>query len=175
MFFSRKSNNKKLSNIIIFLLINLYKYWRKLKNYLFYLLFLLFYISYKIYKTIFYTLINLFWYMNKQLLNNKYFTQKKIMNTKTHSNFGFNSNKDIMLSLWKSFALTRINKWMRQEDIVEMTGVSISTIRRFEAWNVIAFDSFLKLIRSVWKITDIDALLNINNQSNNFDYDRVRG
>jgi len=116
----------------------------------------------------------LFWHMNEQLFNNKKITQKKIMNEKTHTNFGFNSNKDIMLSLWKTFALTRINKWLKQYDIVKITGLSISTVRRFEAWNTIALESFIRLMRAVWKITDIDFLLNINNQSNSFDYDRVR-
>lgn len=112
--------------------------------------------------------------MNKNLFNNKQINHQKIMNEKTHSNSWFNANKDIMLSMWKSFAILRINKWLKQEDIVHMTGLSISTIRRFEAWNTIALDSFLKLIRSVWRIEDIDWVLNINNQSNYFDYDRVR-
>jgi len=112
--------------------------------------------------------------MNKNLFNNEKFTQQKIINEKTHTNFGFNSNTDIMSSLWKSFALIRINKWMKQEDIVNMTWLSISTIRRFEAWNTIALDSFIKLLRSVWKITDIDFLLDIKNHSNHFDLNRVR-
>lgn len=112
--------------------------------------------------------------MKKNLFNNKYYTKQTIMNEKTHTNFGFNANKDILRSLWKSFALIRINKWMKQEDMVHMTWLSISTIRRFENGKTIALDSFIKLVRAIWKITDIDNLLNINNQSNHFDYNRVR-
>lgn len=141
----------------------------------FYLIFFNFHISYKIYKAIFNALITLFWYMNENLFNNKKFIKKKIMNEKTHTNFGFNSNNDIMSSLWKSFALIRVNKWMKQEDIVSMTWVSISTVRRFEAWNSIALDSFIKMIRAIWKIKDIDALLDITNQSEQFNYERLRG
>jgi hypothetical protein len=112
--------------------------------------------------------------MNKQLLNNKKITQQKIINAKTHSNFWFNSNRDIMMSLWKSFAIIRINKWIKQEDVVKITWLSISTIRRFEAWNTIALDSFLRLMRSVWNITDIDYIFNINNKSIHFDVNRIR-
>jgi len=112
--------------------------------------------------------------MNQQLFNNKKNVEQRIMNEKTHSNLGFSSNKEIMYSLWKSFAIIRINKWMKQEDIANMTGLSISTIRRFESWTTIAFDSFLKLLRSIWKISDIDGLLNIWNQHSNFNYNRTR-
>ena len=112
--------------------------------------------------------------MNNELFNNKYYTQQRINSEKTHSNFWFSSNKDIISSLWKSYALLRINRWLRQEDIVDMTGVSISTIRRFEAWNTIALDSFLKLIRAIWRIEDIDCLLTLDEEIDDFDYDRVR-
>jgi len=112
--------------------------------------------------------------MNNALFNNKQITQHRIMNEKTHSNQGFNSNKEIISSLWKSFAKIRINKGFRQEDIVEMTGVSISTIRRFEAWTTISLDSFLRIMKSVWHITDIDAIFDTRNKNNHFDYSRVR-
>jgi len=112
--------------------------------------------------------------MNTQLFNNKNITQQKIMSNQTHSNSWFSSNQDIIASLWKTFAITRINRGFRQDDIVAMTGVSISTIRRFEAWNTISLESFLRLLRAVWNIGDIDNVLNMNNQSDNFDYDRTR-
>lgn len=112
--------------------------------------------------------------MNKELFNNKNITQQKILNNKTHSNFWFSSNQEIIASLWRNFAITRINRGLKQNDIVNMTGVSISTIRRFEAWNTISLESVLRLLRAVWNISDIDNVLNINNQSQDFDYNRTR-
>jgi hypothetical protein len=109
---------------------------------------------------------------NKDLFNNSKFVQQKILNEKTHTNYWFNSNKEILISLWKTFAIIRINKWLKQEDVSDMTWLSISTIRRFESWKTIALDSFIRLMKSIWNITDIDNLLVIKN--NKFDVNRKR-
>jgi len=73
---------------------------------------------------------------------------------------------DILLSTAKNVVTLRKNLNWTQQDLANKSGVSYGSIKRFERLGQISFESLLKIIESLGRLSDFETLLQPNENEN---------
>lgn len=80
------------------------------------------------------------------------------------SKYGINKTpKEIMLSLAENVLAIRKEKKISREELSEFSGVSYSSLRRFENTGMISFESLLKISSALGRLSEFENLLQFKN------------
>ena len=75
---------------------------------------------------------------------------------------------DILIMTAKKVAAIRKNLKLTQEDLAERSGVSFGSVKRFERTGQISFESLLKIVEALGRLSEFETLLEVK------DEDRLR-
>lgn len=80
------------------------------------------------------------------------------------SKYGINKTpKEIMLSLAGNILAIRKEKKISREKLSEISGVSYSSLRRFESTGMISLESLLKISNALGRLDEFETLLQFKN------------
>lgn len=66
---------------------------------------------------------------------------------------------DILMSIAKSIATLRKEQGLTQQDLAKKSDVSYGSIKRFERLGKISFESLLKIVESLGRLSEFEKLL----------------
>ncbi len=75
-------------------------------------------------------------------------------------NFSLKSPEEILLDLSYKFKKLRLTKKWKRSTLSKRSGVPESTLRRFEQTGKVSMETFLKLIHTMGRLDEMEALLN---------------
>lgn len=69
---------------------------------------------------------------------------------------------DILISMAQNVSKLRKEKGWTQPDLAEKSGVSFGSIKRFERSGQISFESLLKIVEALGRLSEFENLLNLS-------------
>lgn len=81
------------------------------------------------------------------------------------SRYGINKTpKEIMISLADNIRAIRKEKKISREELSEISGVSYSSLRRFENTGMISLESLLRISNALGRLNEFETLLQFKNE-----------